>query len=68
VIDDFYENRAYRLLDLKYSPTRARGRAATQPPKLAPTRFPNPTSRARSGTRPLRGRNDGTHAGGMMAE
>jgi len=71
VIDDFYENRAYRLLDLKYSPTRARGRAGTQPPMLAPNPLSEPdlASAQRHRVRfegGMMGRMPGGMMGGMM--
>jgi FtsP/CotA-like multicopper oxidase with cupredoxin domain len=42
VIDDFYERRAYRLLDLRYSAMRASGRAGAALPKLAPNPLAEP--------------------------
>jgi FtsP/CotA-like multicopper oxidase with cupredoxin domain len=35
VVDDFYQRRAYRLLDLRYAKERVRGRAGSPPPRLA---------------------------------
>jgi FtsP/CotA-like multicopper oxidase with cupredoxin domain len=42
VIDDFYQRRAYRLLDLRYAKARVRGRAGAQMPKLAPNPLAEP--------------------------
>ena len=43
VVDDFYRQRAYRLLDLRYSKDSARrGRAGAEPPNIAPNTMPEP--------------------------
>jgi FtsP/CotA-like multicopper oxidase with cupredoxin domain len=42
VVDDFYKQRPYRLLDLKYAPRRATGRAGAPLPKLAPNPVAEP--------------------------
>ena len=43
VVDDFYERRAYRLLDLRYAKERMRGgRAGAPPPQLAPNPVAEP--------------------------
>ena len=42
VVDDFYQRRAYRLLDLRYEKNRARGKAGASPPKLAPNPLSEP--------------------------
>ena len=42
VIDDFYQRRAYRLLDLRYGKERVRGRAGTELPRLAPNPVAEP--------------------------
>ena len=42
VVDDFYQRRAYRLLDLRYGPNRIRGRAGAPLPALAPNPVAEP--------------------------
>ncbi len=43
VVDDFYRQRAYRLLDLRYAKESARGgRAGAERPKIAPNTMPEP--------------------------
>jgi FtsP/CotA-like multicopper oxidase with cupredoxin domain len=42
VVDDFYRQRPYRLLDLKYAAKRATGRAGAPLPKLAPNPVAEP--------------------------
>ena len=42
VIDDFYQRRAYRLLDLRYGEQRVRGRAGAEPVVLAPNPVAEP--------------------------
>src|SRR5687767_10808437 len=42
VVDDFYRQRSYSLLDLKYAPKGATGRAGTPLPRLAPNPVAEP--------------------------
>ena len=42
VIDDFYQRRAYRLLDLRYAATKTPGRAGAPLPRLAPNPVAEP--------------------------
>jgi FtsP/CotA-like multicopper oxidase with cupredoxin domain len=42
VVDDFYQRRAYRLLDLRYENDRVRGKAGASLPKLAPNPLSEP--------------------------
>ena len=43
VVDDFFAQRAYRLIDLRYAETsRASGSAGSEPPRLRPNALPEP--------------------------
>jgi FtsP/CotA-like multicopper oxidase with cupredoxin domain len=68
IVDDFYPQRAYRLLDLRYAAARQRdGRAGTPLPKLAPNPLAEPDLAAASRHRvQFGGGMMGNMPGGMM--